>query len=292
MQSLRSLGLARPLLQRLGGERRALSTLPEAISPSRLHTHYNNTLVDDLSLMLYKHDAPVKEPRKGPSRITELTGKKDEQYTLGTRPRDIRKRAVLPPPGPPSPSNVPRIEKIVVHSMSREVVNNKFSLLSMYMSLQSVTGVRPQVVKAKTDVSPWHLRQGNPVGCKVVLEGERAYAFLERVTEVVLPKLKEWYPVSAKAGDGYGTITLGFPGTTLGMFPEIEDVFDMYPKLYGFEMAIVTSATTNAQARCLLSGLGLPIAPRRPRPAALLAQIIKDRQEAKEYKLLSKAKAA
>ncbi|RKP14804.1 ribosomal protein L5 domain-containing protein, partial [Piptocephalis cylindrospora] len=158
---------------------------------------------------------------------------------------------------------VPCIEKIVLHSMSREVVANKFSLLSMYMSLQSITGVRPTVVKAKSDVSLWHLRRGSPVGCKVVLEGERAYAFLERLVEVVLPRLKEWRSVSPRAGDGYGTIALGFPSTTMGMFPEIEDVFDMYPRLYGFEVSIVTSATTNAQARCLLSGLGLPISPRR-----------------------------
>lgn len=100
--------------------------------------------------------------------------------------------------------------------------------------------------------------EGMPVGVKVTLRGEEMYQFMDKLVEIVLPRLKEWPGLSMTAGDGNGNIALGFPPSALALFPEIEGSFDVYPKMTGFDVIFNTTAYTNTDGRLLLSAFSVP----------------------------------
>lgn len=99
---------------------------------------------------------------------------------------------------------------------------------------------------------------GNPIGCKVTLKGDKMYQFLDKLVEVVLPRMKEWPGLPESAGDATGNIGMGFPPSALSLFPEIENNFDMFPRMTGFDVTFTTTANTNLDARLLLSGFNMP----------------------------------
>lgn len=101
-------------------------------------------------------------------------------------------------------------------------------------------------------------REGMPIGVKVTLRGKEMYQFLDKLVEIVLPRLKEWHGLPMTSGDGNGNIGIGFPASALALFPEIEGSFDMYPKMTGFDVVFNTTAHTNAEGRLLLSGFNVP----------------------------------
>lgn len=101
-------------------------------------------------------------------------------------------------------------------------------------------------------------REGMPIGVKVTLRGEEMYQFMDKLVEIVLPRLKEWPGMSITAGDGNGNVAIGFPPSALALFPEIESSFDVYPKMTGFDVTFNTSAFTNTDGRLLLSGFSVP----------------------------------
>lgn len=100
--------------------------------------------------------------------------------------------------------------------------------------------------------------EGMPVGVKVTLKGEEMYQFMDKLVEIVLPRLKEWPGLSITAGDGNGNVALGFPPSALALFPEIEGSFDVYPKMTGFDVTFNTTAYTNTDGRLLLSAFSVP----------------------------------
>ncbi|CAO3645295.1 unnamed protein product [Cunninghamella echinulata] len=153
---------------------------------------------------------------------------------------------------------IPSLEKITLHAMIKDAIGNKNNLLSAFMAFQSITGIRPEVVYARTSVANWKLREGMPIGVKVTLRGEEMYQFMDKLVEIVLPRLKEWPGMSMTAGDGNGNIAIGFPPSALALFPEIEGSFDMYPKMTGFDITFNTTAYTNTDGRLLLSGYSIP----------------------------------
>jgi ribosomal protein L5 len=82
---------------------------------------------------------------------------------------------------------------------------------------------------------------GNPIGCKVTLKGDKMYQFLDKMVEVVLPKMKEWPGLPESAGDATGNMSMGFPPSALSLFPEIESIFDMYPRMTEFHITFSTT---------------------------------------------------
>ncbi|KAJ2342740.1 ribosomal protein, partial [Coemansia sp. RSA 2618] len=148
--------------------------------------------------------------------------------------------------------------KITVHIRCREALNNKNHLLSALMALQVITGRRAQLIRAKSDAAPWKLRKGMPIAAKVELEGDDMFEFLDKLIEVVLPRMKEYSGLRMSAGDGNGSFTMGFDDSVIGLFPEMEMVYDMFPLVTGFTVNIATTAVRNPAGRLLLSGLGLP----------------------------------
>ncbi len=149
---------------------------------------------------------------------------------------------------------VPRIEKVVVNIGIGEAMDNPKALEFAVADLTTVTGQKPIQTKARKSIANFKLREGRIIGTKVTLRGDRMWAFLDRVINVALPRVRDFRGVSANAFDGRGNYTLGLKDQLV--FPEIE--YDKIDKLRGMEITIVTTAKDDDQARTLLSMLGMP----------------------------------
>ena len=149
---------------------------------------------------------------------------------------------------------VPKIEKIVVNMGIGDAVQNSKVLDSAVEELQSITGQKPVVTKAKKSIATFRLREGMPIGAKVTLRGERMYEFFDKFISVSLPRVRDFRGISKKAFDGRGNYTLGVKEQLI--FPEID--YDKVSKVRGMDIVIVTTANTDEEARELLTQFGMP----------------------------------
>lgn len=149
---------------------------------------------------------------------------------------------------------VPRIEKVVVNIGLGEALDNPKALEAAVSDLATITGQKPVTNKARKSIANFKLREGRLIGAKVTLRGDRMWAFLDRVINIALPRVRDFRGVSANAFDGRGNYTLGLRDQLV--FPEID--YDKIDKLRGMEITIVTSAENDEQARTLLQMLGMP----------------------------------
>jgi large subunit ribosomal protein L5 len=149
---------------------------------------------------------------------------------------------------------VPRIEKVVVNIGLGEAMVDPKALDAAVSDLTVITGQKPVTTKARKSIAAFKLREGVIIGTKVTLRGERMWAFLDRLMNAALPRVRDFRGVSANAFDGRGNYTLGISDQLI--FPEID--YDKIDKLRGMEVTIVTSAKTDDQARALLQLLGMP----------------------------------
>ena len=149
---------------------------------------------------------------------------------------------------------VPRITKVVLNIGLGSEQENAKSLEAAMGDMTTIAGQKPVMTKARTSIANFKLREGRLIGVKVTLRGERMWAFLDRLLNIALPRVRDFRGVSANAFDGRGNYTLGIRDQLV--FPEIE--YDKIDKLRGMEVTIVTSAKTDEQARALLQLLGMP----------------------------------
>ena len=149
---------------------------------------------------------------------------------------------------------VPRVEKVVVNIGMGEAMDNPKALESAVADLTTVTGQKPIMTKARKSIANFKLREGRLIGTKVTLRGDRMWAFLDRLMNTALPRVRDFRGVSANAFDGRGNYTLGLRDQLI--FPEIE--YDKIDKLRGMEVTIVTTAKNDDQARVMLQLLGMP----------------------------------
>lgn len=154
----------------------------------------------------------------------------------------------------PNVMQVPQIEKVVVNIGMGEALDTPKTLDAAVSDLTQITGQRPVVTKARKSIANFKLREGRSIGVKVTLRGERMWAFLDRLMNIVLPRVRDFRGVSAEAFDGRGNYTLGLREQLI--FPEID--YDKIDKVRGMEITIVTSAENDAQATALLQMLGMP----------------------------------
>ena len=138
---------------------------------------------------------------------------------------------------------VPKIEKIVVNMGIGDAVQNSKVLDSAVEELQSITGQKPVVTKAKKSIATFRLREGMPIGAKVTLRGERMYEFFDKLISVSLPRVRDFRGISKKAFDGRGNYTLGVKEQLI--FPEID--YDKVSKVRGMDIVIVTTANTDEE---------------------------------------------
>lgn len=151
---------------------------------------------------------------------------------------------------------VPRLNKVVLNIGLGEAISNSKAIESAEKDITSIAGQHPVITRAKRSIANFKLREGMPIGVMVTLRGGRMYDFLDKLINIVLPRVREFSGVPRTAFDGRGNYTLGIKEQTV--FPEIgyEDV----EKVRGLEVCIVTSARNDDEARKLLELLGMPFA--------------------------------
>jgi large subunit ribosomal protein L5 len=149
---------------------------------------------------------------------------------------------------------VPHLEKVVINIGLGEAMDNPKALDAAASDLALITGQKPVITKAKTSIANFKLREGRQIGAKVTLRGEKMWAFVDRLVNVVLPRVRDFRGVSPDAFDGRGNYTLGLREQLI--FPEIE--YDKIDKVRGMEITMVTTAPTDEQAAVLLQMLGMP----------------------------------
>ena len=153
-----------------------------------------------------------------------------------------------------SKMQAPKIEKIVLNIGVGDAVSNSKLLDDAVNELTLITGQKPVVTRAKKSIAGFKLREGQAIGCKVTLRGERMYEFLDKLVNVSLPRVRDFRGVSNNSFDGRGNYTLGVKEQLI--FPEID--FEKVNKIRGKDIVIVTTAKTDEEGHELLAQLGMP----------------------------------
>lgn len=149
---------------------------------------------------------------------------------------------------------IPHIQKVVVNIGLGEAMGNSKALDAAVLDMTTITGQKPIQTKARKSIANFKLREGVIIGVKVTLRGERMWAFIDRLVNVALPRVRDFRGVSPDAFDGRGNYTLGLRDQLI--FPEIE--YDKIDKLRGMEITIVTTAKNDEHSRAMLKFLGMP----------------------------------
>lgn len=153
-----------------------------------------------------------------------------------------------------NPMQVPRLVKITLNMGVGEAVGNKKVLENAMADLARIAGQKPVATKARKSVASFKIREGWPIGCKVTLRRARMYEFLDRLINIALPRVRDFRGLSARAFDGRGNYNLGIKEQII--FPEID--FDQIDAVRGLDIAITTSARSDAEAKALLEGFNFP----------------------------------
>ena len=151
---------------------------------------------------------------------------------------------------------IPKLDKIVINMCVGEAKENAKILDTAVKDLETITGQKAVVTRAKNSVANFKLREGQPIGCKVTLRGERMYEFLDRLVNLALPRVRDFRGVNPNAFDGRGNYALGIKEQII--FPEIE--YDKVDKVRGMDIIFVTTANTDEEARELLAQFNMPFA--------------------------------
>ncbi len=153
-----------------------------------------------------------------------------------------------------SSMETPKLEKIVINIGVGDATKNAKLLEESVAELTAITGQKPIITKAKKSIASFKLREGNPIGCKVTLRGNRMYQFLDKLITVSMPRIRDFHGISKNSFDGRGNYTLGVKEQII--FPEIN--YDQVNVVRGMDIVIVTTAKSDKEALSLLTGLGMP----------------------------------
>ena len=153
---------------------------------------------------------------------------------------------------------IPRLEKIALNIGMGEALQNARALDAAVQDITTITGQKPIVTRARKSIAAFKLREGNPIGVKVTLRGNRMWDFLDRLCNVALARQRDFRGISADSFDGRGNYSLGLREQLV--FPEID--YDSIDKIRGMEVTIVTTAQTDKEGYLLLRHLGMPFAGR------------------------------
>src|SRR5712671_941798 len=211
--------------------------------------------------MMAKEEQQKKgKPGKGGQAEESKPGPEAPRHSAKERPRlRVKFEKELGPTlmkelGLKNPAAVPKLNKIVVNMGVGEATQNAKILDPAVNELGQITGQKPITTKAKKSIAAFKVREGQAIGAMVTLRGDRMYEFLDRLVNVVLPRVRDFKGVSTKSFDGRGNYTLGLHDQLI--FPEID--YSRVDKTKGMNVTIVTTAQTDDQARVLLKHLGMP----------------------------------
>jgi large subunit ribosomal protein L5 len=150
---------------------------------------------------------------------------------------------------------VPKFEKVVINMSVGDAISNSKALDVALNELQTISGQKPVITKAKKSIAAFKLREGMNIGGKVTLRGERMYVFLDKLFNIVLPRIRDFRGLSRKSFDGRGNYNMGLREQLV--FPEIN--FDKVDKARGMDIVIVTTAKNDEEATAFLESMGLPL---------------------------------
>lgn len=150
---------------------------------------------------------------------------------------------------------VPKLQKVVINMSVGEAISNSKVLDTAAAELTTISGQKPVITKAKKSIAAFKLRQGMNIGCKVTLRGQRMYVFLDKLFNIVLPRIRDFRGLPRRAFDGRGNYNLGLREQMV--FPEIN--YDKVDKARGMDIVIVTSAKNDEEATEFLTQMGLPL---------------------------------
>jgi len=150
---------------------------------------------------------------------------------------------------------VPKLEKVVINMSVGEAIQNSKVLDTAVKELETISGQKAVITKAKKSIAAFKLREGMSIGAKVTLRGERMYVFLDKLFNIVLPRIRDFRGLNRKSFDGRGNYNLGLREQIV--FPEIN--FDRVDKMRGMDIVIVTSAKNDEEATEFLTQMGLPL---------------------------------
>lgn len=153
-----------------------------------------------------------------------------------------------------NPMRIPKVEKIVVNMGVGEAVVNSKALDGAMEDLAKITGQKAQVRRSRRSIAGFKVREGMPVGARVTLRGERMWEFLDRLVSISLPRVRDFRGINPNSFDGRGNFALGLREQQI--FPEIS--YDSIDSVRGLDVAVVTTAETDEEARELLRSLGMP----------------------------------
>jgi len=202
--------------------------------------------------------ADPKTPRKGKGAVAALAGGGD---VPGPPPRlrllynEKLRGEVQAKLGLDNIMQVPRLEKIVVSMGVGAAITQGSLLENAQRDMTAITGQKPVVTRAKKSIAGFKLREGQAIGCKVTLRGNRMYEFLDRLISLAVPRIRDFRGLPPNAFDGRGNYSFGV--TEQLIFPEID--YDKIDTTRGMDITIVTTADTNAQAKALLEAFGFPL---------------------------------
>ena len=151
---------------------------------------------------------------------------------------------------------VPKLDKIVINMGVGEAKENAKALESAVRDLEIISGQKAVLTKAKNSIANFKIREGQNIGCKVTLRGDKMYEFLDRLVNLALPRVRDFRGVNPNAFDGRGNYALGIKERLI--FPEIE--YDKVDKVRGMDVIFVTTANTDEEARELLTLFNMPFA--------------------------------
>src|SRR3984957_13903884 len=150
---------------------------------------------------------------------------------------------------------IPKFEKVVINMSVGDAISNSKALDVAVQELQTISGQKPVITKAKKSIAAFKLREGMNIGAKVTLRGERMYVFLDKLFNIVLPRIRDFRGLSRKSFDGRGNYNMGLREQLV--FPEIN--FDKVDKARGMDITIVTTAKSDEEATEFLTAMGLPL---------------------------------
>ena len=153
-----------------------------------------------------------------------------------------------------NPMRIPKLDKIVLNMGMGEAVSDSKVVQSAVVELTAIAGQQPVITRARKSISNFKLREGMEIGAKVTLRRQRMFEFLDRLVNIALPRVRDFRGVSPKSFDGRGNFSLGLREQIV--FPEID--YDEVDSVRGLDIAMVTTANTDDEARELLAGFGMP----------------------------------
>lgn len=199
----------------------------------------------------------AEEKKTVAAKATKKTAKKEASKPLNRlllKYRETVRPELIKKFGYTSIMQAPKVEKIVINIGVGDATQNAKALEDSVADLTIISGQKPVVTKAKKSIATFKLREGQAIGTKVTLRGERMYEFLDKLISISLPRVRDFRGISANAFDGHGNYTLGVKEQLI--FPEID--YDKTGKIRGMDIVIVTTAESDEEALSLLELMGMP----------------------------------